>query len=122
MASAANNLEAVETERPVPALVGTAREVDGGERHPDADDVGEHVAGVREQGQRVRGEPGDDLDDHEHGQQPEGGEEPAFVAASSAHRPVAVAVTAAHRGHCGSRMPASLDWNRRVRCTLQVHA
>ena len=47
------DLQAVQAERAVRALVAAAGEVDGGEGHADADDVGEHVAGVRQQGERA---------------------------------------------------------------------
>ena len=51
-----------------------------GQGHPEADDVGQHVPGVRQQRQRVGDEAGDDLDDEEHGDQTEGDGQRADVA------------------------------------------
>ena len=52
------------------AAAAAVGELDGGERHAEAEDVGEHVAGVGEQGERAGEQAGDDLDDHEDGEQP----------------------------------------------------
>ena len=54
-------------------------ELDGGQRHPEADDVRQHVAGVAEQRQRVRQPPGDGLDDQDDGAQRERDRQPLAV-------------------------------------------
>ena len=47
-------------------------ELDRGQGHPEADDVGQHVPGVRQQCQRVGEEAGNGFDDEERGDQTEG--------------------------------------------------
>ena len=93
------DLQAVQPERAVPALAATAGELDRRQGHADADHVGDHVAGVGEQGQRVRQQPGDDLDDHEHGEHDEGGEQRT---ACAVHRPAIEACWCACRDRRGS--------------------
>jgi hypothetical protein len=86
------DLQAIEPERAVPPFATSTGELDRRQRHPDADDVGDHVPGVREQGERVRHQAGDDLDHHEHGEQDERREQRANVALAGADRRVVVAV------------------------------
>ena len=93
------DLEPVEPERAVRAGRGARGELDGGQGHPESEDVGEHVAGVGQQGQRVGEEPADHLDDHEGGEHREGGGEAALVALARSDGPVGVRVpvgTAVH--------------------------
>ena len=75
------HLEPVEAERALRVGGGPAGGGDRGERHRDAEHVGEHVPGVGEQGQRAGQQRGDRLDHHEAGQQPGGPPEPGAVLA-----------------------------------------
>ncbi len=76
-------------------------ETDRRERHPDTDHVGEHVAGVRQQRERVRRERSDQLHHEEHGDHCEGSDQAAPV---SLPRPrqagaVVVSVIGGHDSH-----------------------
>jgi hypothetical protein len=93
------DLQAVEPEGPVGALAGRG-ELDRGQRQAEAEDVGEHVPGVGQQGERPGGEAGHHLHHHEHGEQDEGGGEPPPVALAGAHPAVVVAVVVAHALAC----------------------
>ena len=66
---------------------------DRGERHADAEDVGEHVAGVGEQGQRAGGQADDELQRHEGRADAEGDPQPAEVLGAPRRHTVAVSVT-----------------------------
>src|SRR3546814_2416768 len=84
------------------SLLAARRQLDRRQRHAEADHVGEHVAGVGEQGQRAGGQPGHDLHHHEHAEDAERGEQAALVAGACASRlavgvAVPLVVTAAHR-------------------------
>ncbi len=87
------DLQSVEPEGVVGAA-GLLREVDRSQGHADPEHVGEHVAGIREQRERVGDHSHDHLDDHEHGEEHERSEETALVAGAAADG--GVVVIAAH--------------------------
>ena len=69
-------------------------ELDRGQGHTKADDVGQHVPGVRQQRQRVGEEAGNGFDDEERGDQTEGDRQRADVAGAGPcqRRPVRMTV------------------------------
>ena len=73
------DLRAAEAERPLPAC-GTGCEPRGDERRREGCRIGEHVAGIPEQGERAGDDAGGDLPDHERGDQPECDRDRALVA------------------------------------------
>ena len=87
------DLQPVQAERVVPAFGASAGELDRGEGHAEADHVGEHVAGVGDQRQRVGDDAGHDLHQHEDCEDGERYEEPALVPLSGPDRRVTVIVS-----------------------------
>ena len=74
------------------ALLETGRQADRRQRHPDADHIGEHVAGVGQQRQRVGRERCDQLDHEEHDNDREGGDQAASMTLTRPCEPEAVFV------------------------------
>ena len=73
----------------------TGGQLDGSQRHAQADDVGEHVAGVGQQRQRVGQEAGDRLDDEEDGDEDERHGQGPLMTLAGAQRASAVLVVVA---------------------------
>jgi hypothetical protein len=82
---------------------------DRGERHADAEHVGEHVPGIGQQRQRAGQQGGERLDQHEGGEQGERGPEPAAVPLPRAVS--AVIVSHAHAGKYMFTLPCMQRWH-----------
>ena len=93
----------------------SGRQLDGGERHADADHVGQHVAGVGQQRQRVRDEPGDRLDDEEREDDRERDQQASSVAFTGAGKARAVVVIGAHQRSSRLWARCSRDRSRSMR-------
>ena len=93
------DLQSVQAERvlpPVRLLGVTTGQLDRRQRHAEAEDVGEHVPGIGEEGQRVGQDPADGLDHEEHGDEAEGDGQALLVTGTGPQRPGPVIVIAAH--------------------------
>ena len=84
------DLQPVQPERAVPSFAAPTGELDRRQRHADANHVGDHVPSVRQQGERVCRQAGDDLHDHEHGEHDERGEQGRLVPLTGTDRRVVV--------------------------------
>ena len=95
------DLETQVAERPL-AACRSGPEPDRQQRQAQARDVGEDVAGIGQQGEAVRGESADQLDDQDPDRQPQHGEEPSGIRAGRAvdvwhHRSLRSAAPAARQ-------------------------
>jgi hypothetical protein len=74
----------------------TVGQLDGGQCHAEADDVGQHVSGIGEQRQGVGEQSTDRFDDEVAGDQDEGDQQALLVPGPGPERAASVVVVPAH--------------------------